>query len=65
GRQMVAFCEDYAKRKNAKVIRLDTYEGNAPACAMYPKLGYSFVGIAKFHFQNVIWENLKCFEKEM
>ena len=53
------------REQKAKVIRLDTYEGNTPASIMYPKLGYTYVGITKFHFQNIIWENLKCFEKAL
>lgn len=65
GRLMVDFCEDYARRQGAKVIRLDTYEGNQPASALYTKLGYTYVGSTKFHFQSVIWETLICFEKAL
>lgn len=65
GKEVVKFCEEYAREQKAKVIRLDTYEGNTPASIMYPKLGYTYVGITKFHFQNIIWENLKCFEKTL
>lgn len=64
-RSMVEFSENYAKEKGYKVIRLDTYEGNIPAASLYPKIGYVYVGTTKFHFQNVIWENLKCFEKAL
>ncbi|NMM64135.1 GNAT family N-acetyltransferase [Clostridium sp. P21] len=62
---MMEFSEKYAKDQGYKVIRLDTYEGNIPAGTLYPKLGYLYVGTTKFHFQNVIWENLKCFEKTL
>ena len=48
-----------------KTLRLDTYEGNEPAIALYTKLGYRDVGITLFHFQNAIWENLRCFEKAL
>lgn len=64
-RIMMEFIEKYAKEKGYKVIRLDTYEGNIPAATLYPKIGYRYVGTTKFHFQNVIWENLKCFEKAL
>jgi Acetyltransferases len=64
-RSMVEFSENYAKEAGYKVIRLDTYEGNIPAASLYPKIGYTYVGITKFHFQNLIWENLKCFEKAL
>ena len=30
-REFVAFCEEEARRKGKKVMRLDTYEGNLPA----------------------------------
>lgn len=62
---MVEFSENYAKERGYKVIRLDTYEGNIPARTLYPKIGYLYVGTTKFHFQNIIWENLECFEKPL
>ncbi len=65
GKIMVDFCENYAQKLKLKVIRLDTYEGNIPASALYTKLRFSYAGITRFHFQNVIWENLKCFEKAL
>ncbi len=55
----------FSREKGSTVMRLDTYEGNAPALAMYPKLGYRTVGKTMFHFQNLIWENLTCFEKRL
>ena len=61
--KLIQHCENYAKQQCAAVIRLDTYEGNIPACHLYPKLGYTYAGTTKFHFQNVIWENLNCYEK--
>lgn len=65
GRVMIDFIEKFAKEEGYKVIRLDTYEGNIPAATLYSRLGYLYLGITKFHFQNVIWENLKCFEKAL
>ncbi|WP_411680047.1 N-acetyltransferase family protein [Clostridium thailandense] len=64
-RIIIEFSEKYAKDQGYKVIRLDTYEGNIPAATLYPKVGYIYVGTTKFHFQKVIWENLKCFEKSL
>jgi len=63
GKLMVGFCEEYARSQKSKVIRLDTYEGNKPASDLYTKLGYTYVGSTLFHFQEVIWEKLICFEK--
>ena len=64
-RQMVAFCEEEARRKGKKVMRLDTYEGNLPANTMYPKLGYTFVGGTEFFFQGFIREILNCYDKKL
>ena len=64
-REMVAFCEEESRRMGAKVIRLDTYEGNRPANAMYPKLGYTYVGNTLFLFQGLIREVLNCYEKRL
>lgn len=65
GKEFIKFFEEYARKKDWKVIRLDTYEGNIPACQLYLSIGYSYAGTTKFHFQNVIWEKLKCFEKHI
>ena len=62
-RQMVAFCEEEARRQGKRVMRLDTYEGNAPANAMYPRLGYRLAGGTEFFFQGFIHEVLNCYEK--
>ena len=64
-REMVAFCEEEARRQGKRVMRLDTYEGNAPANAMYPRLGYRFAGGTEFFFQGFIHEVLNCYEKQL
>ena len=64
-RQFVAFSEELGRSLDCITLRLDTYEGNEPALAMYPRLGYRAVGKTLFHFQNIIWENLTCFEKAL
>ncbi len=63
GRRFVAFAERLAQELGCTVIRLDTYEGNEPAKAFYPKLGYQYAGITEFFFEHFIWENLVCYEK--
>lgn len=65
GKELMRFCEEYALAKDWPVIRLDTYEGNIPACHLYQSIGYSYAGTTKFHFQKVIWENLNCFDKRI
>ena len=52
-----------ARSQGCTVIRLDTYEGNEPAKAFYPKLGYRYAGATEFFFEGFIRENLVCFEK--
>ena len=64
-REMVAFCEEEARRQGRKVIRLDTWEGNLPANRMYPTLGYRYAGQAEFFFMGFVRENLNCYEKAL
>ena len=64
-RQLVTFCEEESRRQGKTVIRLDTWEGNIPANAMYPKLGYRFAGATEFFFQGFIHEILNCYEKAL
>ena len=63
--EMVAFSEAECRRQGRTVIRLDTWEGNAPANAMYPRLGYRFAGATEFFFQGYIHEILNCYEKAL
>lgn len=64
-RELVAFCEDRARSLGKGVIRLDTYQGNAPANALYPRLGYRFAGGTEFFFQGFVREILNCYEKQL
>ncbi len=64
-RTLVAFCEEEARRQGKTVMRLDTYEGNDPANAMYPRLGYRLAGSTEFFFQGFIHEILNCYEKKL
>ena len=64
-RQMVAFCEEEARRQGKIVMRLDTWEGNLPANSLYPALGYRYAGAAEFFFQGFIREILNCYEKAL
>jgi len=64
-KQMVAFCEETARREGKTVIRLDTWEGNVPANHMYPTLGYRFAGGTEFFFHGYIHEILNCYEKAL
>lgn len=63
GRRFVRYAEGLAKGWGCKAIRLDTYEGNAPAARFYPSLGYRLMGSADFFFEGFAHETLICFEK--
>ena len=64
-KQMAAFCEETARALGKTAMRLDTWEGNAPANHLYPKLGYHFAGGTEFFFQGYIHEILNCYEKKL
>ncbi len=64
-KEFMAFAEQLAKEKGCKVIRLDTWENNDPAKKMYPSLGYRLAGETLFFFEQVIWETLICYEKQL
>ena len=65
GRRFVAYAEGLAVGKECRAMRLDTYEGNAPAAAFYPKLGYRLAGETEFFFEGFRRETLICFEKAL
>lgn len=45
GRALMDYAETLAKERGALAVRLDTHEGNAPACRLYEKCGYSMRGL--------------------
>lgn len=62
---MALFCEEESRRLGKTVMRLDTWEGNAPANHLYPSIGYGFSGATEFFFQGFIRETLNCYEKAL
>lgn len=64
-RQMVAFCEEIARKQGKTVLRLDTWENNLPANRLYPSLGYRLAGATQFFFQEFVHETLNCYEKAL
>lgn len=46
GRQMVAYCIDYAKSQAYKAIRLDVVPDNIPAKKLYEKCEFQYIGDA-------------------
>ena len=64
-KRMAAFCEETARAQGKTVIRLDTWEGNAPTNHLYPSIGYRFAGATDFFFHGYIHEVLNCYEKKL
>lgn len=44
GRQIVAFCMDYAREHQYQAVRLDVVPDNIPAKKLYEKCGFTYVG---------------------
>ena len=65
GTRMVRFAEKEAGARECQVLRLDTWEHNAPAASLYRRLGFRYAGIAAVMFEGCIAENLIFFEKEI
>ena len=59
------FALEHGRKLGCKAMRLDTYEFNEPAAKLYTKLGFRYVGITEFFFEQAILENLICFEYKL
>ena len=57
--------EDIARSWGCTVIRLDTWEGNLPAQALYKKHGYLLAGGCDFWFANAYNNPLVCLDKKL
>ena len=64
-KRMAAFCEETARAQGKTVIRLDTWEGNAPTNHLYPSIGYRFAGATEFFCHGYIHEVLTGYEKKL
>ncbi len=65
GRRMVEFALEESARRGCKVMRLDTWEKNAPAAGLYRRLGFRYAGKAEVLFEGAIAEHLIFFEKQL
>lgn len=54
GKAMVRFAVEEAKRRNCKVVRLDTRSQNLPAKTLYTNLGFELSGKTKFSVGGLI-----------
>lgn len=58
GGQLLGFAQQKALAEHLKALRLDVYEGNAPAIALYEKSGYTLVGTADMGIPGLPWFRL-------
>ncbi|MHC0035380.1 GNAT family N-acetyltransferase [Pseudoneobacillus sp. C159] len=65
GTRFVGLCEEYAREKGYKSIRLDAFSGNPTAIRLYEKLGYQKRGSVFFSSKPEGHQEYICFEKEL
>lgn len=65
GRQFIEFAIQYAAQMDYKAVRLDTWEENHPAAALYEKMGFRLAGTAPILLQGIIQEQQIFFEREV
>ena len=65
GKGFVAFYEQYAREHGCPCLRMDTNEKNAPARALYKRLGYREAGIVRSDFNGLGQIRLVCLEKRL
>lgn len=65
GRKFVEFYEKYALENKCRYLRMDTWEKNSIARALYKKLGYNEVGIVVSEFNGIKDFRLVCLEKKL
>ena len=63
GPAFVAWYEAEARRRGTPYLRMDTNQRNAPARAMYRRLGYREAGVVSCTFNGIPGVRLVCLEK--
>ncbi|MDZ7671853.1 MAG: GNAT family N-acetyltransferase [Halanaerobiales bacterium] len=63
GKEVMDFCEKYAKDNNYKSIHLDVFSKNKGALKLYKNRGYQKVGNLKFEFKPEDNQLYYCYEK--
>lgn len=63
GRKMLAFAAQYAMEVNCKALRLDVYEKNLPAIALYEKCGYQYAGTVSLGLEQHGLDWFRLYEK--
>lgn len=65
GKQFVNYAMEYGRKKGCVTMRLDTAEINTPAAKLYYNMGFRYVGKTDFLFEQIIPEDLICFEYKL
>jgi len=65
GEAFARFYEDYARQQGCGTLRIDTNAINAPARALYKKLGYTEACIVLTSFNGIDGVNLVCLDKKL
>ena len=65
GTGFVAFYECYARERGCRCLRMDTNEINAPARALYARLGYREADVVPCDFNGLGQIRLVCLEKRL
>ncbi|MCR1839919.1 GNAT family N-acetyltransferase [Murimonas intestini] len=63
GLQLLRFAEKWGKQNGMKAIRLDVYENNVPAIALYERCGYQYIQSIDLGFGHYGLDLFKLYEK--
>ncbi len=65
GLQLMCFSEEFGKQNGMQAIRLDVYEKNAPAIALYERCGYQYIQSVDLGFCQYGLDLFKLYEKQL
>lgn len=63
GRELMDFAVKLAKESQMKAVRLDVYENNIPACHLYERCGFTYMGTVDLGLASIGLDRFKLYEK--
>ena len=63
GQMLLEFADEYARKNNAKALRLDVYEKNVPAIRLYKKCGFKYIGTVSLGLEKFGLDWFDLYEK--
>lgn len=57
------FIIDHSKKMNARAVRLDVYEKNAPAIALYKRYGFQYIDKVDLGYGDFGLEEFELYQK--